>query len=224
MTVNQYTDTDDVRIKGVSSQSDQNGKLITYTDDGSKTRLDVTGTFSVGAQSTRVWQFIDNLRDTTHADSANKDDMTVNGSVSSKVFKFKPGFDEWTANTGVWQLDKINIIIGASGDPDYNEFATQTALTNGLLFEYQQGGVSYSVRNIKNNMDITQMFHVNNVIGDSGSKWLTGAGGRFFIGMLSFDPRIVLAESAADYFRVTVRDNLDALVFLRVGFQAWKVI
>jgi len=42
MGIGQFTDRDDVRNKGVSSQSDETGKYITYTDDGSKTQLDVS--------------------------------------------------------------------------------------------------------------------------------------------------------------------------------------
>ena len=142
-------------------------------------------------------------------------DMAVNGSGTPVEFDFTPGSGE------VWYVESITFIIndnGNSGPLDYGSIAA--GLTNGFQLEVKSAGDVSTISNMKNNIEIAQVFH--------SQAWTPTAGfmngENVFVGSLDFMHPFILAESTGDYLKGIVNDNLTGLNFQRVRLKIWREI
>lgn len=144
--------------------------------------------------------------------------MNVNGSVTAQNFDYSPA-----SSTTVY-VDAIGLVISDPGTPDFVDFGSITALTNGLQLKVRTNGTEYTFCNLQNNTDISLHFGGSYayVPGLGQLGWLNETD--FFLGFMTFRNALTLKNSTSDYIRFTVRDNLTAVDRLQALVKAWRVI
>lgn len=146
-------------------------------------------------------------------------DMIVDGSVTPVEFKWEPPGT-------VHVVKHLNIVLGCPNDTDSDEFGGGTALTNGIDFRIKSNGTIFDMYNVKNNKDLTLFFSVGNFqVGNTDSKWLKDAGGRYFIGTIELSDGVRLDPATGDYIEIIIRDDLTAAsrcIFFEAGVFSWR--
>ena len=146
--------------------------------------------------------------------------MKVDGSTTPVTFT-------WSApDSSVWKIVSLQIIFGGSGDLRSNLFGGRSALTNGLIVEYQTDGTARTLRNLKDNLDVVALFDHHLTVGSSGTKLFADVGGLWFSGLVDFNtnenPSLYIDGSQSDYLRARVRDDLSSEAFLRISVTAYR--
>ncbi len=142
-------------------------------------------------------------------------EMDVNGSGTPDVFSY-------TAS-GVEYVDKVTMLLQDPGSMDVRDFGSISGgLSNGLLIEYQSVGSIIQFANLEDNGDIATTF----------SNFWAPVNGEDGLGFLDDEDTIVASYifpqpielESGDFFRATVRDNLNGISFLRMSIMIRKVL
>lgn len=154
-----------------------------------------------------------------YLENAGSREMDVDGDPTPVVFDFTPGAGE------IWLLNKLAIVILDPGSMDKNDFgAIPGPLTNGVLLEIKANGITHTVFNFTDNLDVSHYFIGAGGGGgdDSDTGWLDTLDQ--FRGCKTYGPPITLDGDQGDFIRVTVRDDIRALKTLCMLIHKWKVI
>lgn len=197
----QYTDNDDVTLKGGTT-----GAVIGNEGDA----LKVTGTVTVSGipAQTHIYE-VETLRDGA-AENAN-----VNGTLASpRTFSAGP-----SGPGGLWYIGGLSLFLQDNGTTSAANFGAVAGLTNGVLVQVRSGGTTYDVTTVKNNMDLLLTFNKD--------RWLPITSGFLetsdvFQGTLAFPLTMKLNQSQGDFIRIQVRDNLTGLDQLRCRVHYWR--
>lgn len=143
-------------------------------------------------------------------------EMNANGSLAVPVLF------TYTPTQAVEYLESINMLIienATSSDPlDYG--AVVGPLANGVLLEIRSQGVTFALKTLLSNIDLITFFNRH--------PWATptGSGILNFVDVYSgeFNLRypLKLQQSTGDFVRASVRDNLTAVDFHRMGVKVWR--
>jgi hypothetical protein len=162
------------------------------------------------APDNQVVYFVD------HVANGGSTEFAVNGSVTPVVFTAPVPAGQ------IWYLDELKIYIQDGGNINANAYGGITSgLTNGVLIEFQINSIDYTYFNMKTNLDITDAFPQEGLIGSSSGFLNTN---KAFIGTTTFAPKIALTGDDGDLIRVTVRDNLVGLDFHEMSFKYHRII
>lgn len=228
MGIGQFTDEDDVQIKGPSGDIavvSASGELSVVAS-GSVRIEGATDSTQIGNVGNRLK--VDALSSVSPVPSANviyKQVMLLNGSVFNANVNgsVTPVNYDFTPSSGeIWYLDKVSCILGDPGTPDFSEFASLgSALTNGCDLLVRSGGTEYNICNIKENAGMQLAFSEHNYF-PTNLGWLNEVD--MFSGTMQFSPPIKLDNTTSDYIRFRIRDNLTGVLFLVLSIKAWRVI
>lgn len=142
-------------------------------------------------------------------------DMNVNGSVTPVVFKYEPGADADV------EMLSLSLIIEEPTIAFGTSFFGATGLTNGLWIQAKISDVVYELTNMKYTRD---------------GVFFCGPGGFDYISATpdlarcfhEFPSGMVLKKAGTfatnDYLRITVRDNLTSLDFMKCRFEGMKIL
>lgn len=207
MTSGNYNSNDDFKVKGDDGSID--GQLIAAIDDNGTQRLAVDAVVSVSPIPNQnvVYKIVNLLNGASKS-------MDVNGSGTPVNFSYSPGTGE------VWYLESISILLTDGGTLDPDEFGSGTSLTNGVDLTVSSGGSSFTISNMKDNMDVAQTFP-NEGIQLNGAA-LFGEDG--YQGTLHFDTPIRLDGDSSDYIRMVINDNITAVSFFTARARVWRII
>lgn len=140
-------------------------------------------------------------------------DMNVDGSVTPQYFDVAPPAGE------IWYAENLTIGGDDTGGTPPENFWADTALSNGLKLDLIKDSSTYEIVNLKNNGDVLGTFNFS-VGSFEGGGFLNFSKG--FAGKQVFATAIALNGDNNDKFRVTVRDDLTGLLFLRMYTQIWN--
>lgn len=143
--------------------------------------------------------------------------MGVNGSVSNKTFSWSPGVGNSAALIG------LSVVLKDEGTTSFDKFGAITALTNGLLIQITQDGVTRTITTIKDNADLCNMFpwsqfgngSILSILG-IGTPQGFGASNNVFVGSLESDPAFTIVLNDSDTVQAVVQDNLSAIDILQM--------
>lgn len=140
--------------------------------------------------------------------------MNVNGTLGAPIhFEFAPPPGE------VWEIERLLFGLDDVGLTDMGLFGGISALTNGILITIKLGPTTYTVGNIKDNVDVSMMFQ-GVMAGQSGV--LDTSDGIY--GHLTFKDQIKLIGDNNDHIRMAVRDNLTGINILRSMVLARRIL
>lgn len=157
--------------------------------------------------------FSEYLRNTSGSNNLN-----VNGSVTPVTYSL-----DIAGLEGVACL-KVNGYLEIGGNiKSYADFMSIPALTNGLVFEVQSQGVTYTSAAIRNNRDIVRFFNRDFAYKKRNTDSSFG-NNNAFIGTRQIQPSsIVLSNRTNDFFRITVRDDLSALTYFSIEVEGSSI-
>lgn len=141
--------------------------------------------------------------------------MTVNGSVTPVNFDFTPASGE------TWFITNLSIHFSDGNTPDPNDFGDSAGLTNGIDIKARTNGTEYTIGNCKTNSCIALAFNQHTFSIDAAA-FLNASD--VWLGSMNFEIPITLQNSTSDYFRVTIRDNLTAIDYLRMRIKGYRVV
>lgn len=146
--------------------------------------------------------------------------LAVNGSVTPQNFDFAPAASE------TWYMTELHLTMQDSGGNSFDEFANLSGLlggagtlTNGLLITVKSRGTTLDYVNLKDNGDIllnADVVWIPSIAGNIGNDTATTTA------IFKFDIPIKLQNSTTDFVRITVRDNISTVDFLRAAAKMWK--
>lgn len=143
-----------------------------------------------------------------------KEMRTAVGSLGSPVVF------SYTVPAGqAWRLHTLNLTMIDSGEAIPTSFGSIGGLVNGLLIEYTTGGNTYTLANLKDNLDLVTEFRASF---NQTSNAALLATNDVFIGFREVKPSVVLREG--DVVRATVRDDISGLDNLRIAAQLWRSV
>ena len=186
-------------------------KEIGSVTDGEHERLTVDAKISGGAfppvPQGQIIPFTKFL-----VDGASKS-MVVDGSGTPVVYSIGPTGSE------VWYVYGLRIALWDTQVRFRNNFGNQTALTNGLLTEWQLNGTDYEIANVKDNSETLAVYRDNSNDTSTGNNMATE--NSLFTGFLRFPPTKLIA---GDKLKTTVQDDLSLMKELLMVAKAYKVI
>ena len=146
--------------------------------------------------------------------NGSSDDMNVDGSSTSVVFEYAP-----PSGTEVY-LDHISLAIRDNGVLNPDTFGAETSLTNGVLLQFTIDSTDYTIINLQENWQIATHFSTGgNMVGESNG-FLNDK--NIFTGNIQLTAKdITLNGTDGDKIKVTVRDDLTGLTFLRMAVGLW---
>jgi len=149
-------------------------------------------------------------------DSGGSSVMTVDGSVTPVIFSKGPPSGE------IWYLNGVLFAIEDSGTLDIEDFGAINELDNGWLFEQVINSTAHEFANFKTNLGLATLGTTRGgIIGDQAGFLNTA---NAFAGSIEVVPNITLVGNDSDIFRITVRDDLDNLNFLKAAISFWKIV
>lgn len=144
--------------------------------------------------------------------------MSVNGSVTPQVFSYSPGGGQTVA------IRSIACVLKDDGTTSLDKFGAITALTNGLICQTTQSGVTQTLFTIKDNSDLCTRFYANQFGNGSilsvlglGTPQGFGASNNIFVGYMELIDPILLFDT--DLIMVAVQDNLSAIDILNMAVK-----
>lgn len=138
--------------------------------------------------------------------------MNVNGSVTPQVFIWNPGADDVEGMELVLVVEEPTISFGTT-------FFGITGLTNGLLIEGKAEDQTFTIGNPKYTRDF---FH----LAPPGGIDLYAASPDIMRTMIPLSGLVFKKSGtypSADYVRITVRDNISGLNYLKAEFHGIKI-
>lgn len=142
--------------------------------------------------------------------------MNVDG-TSSKTFSYSPG-------SGFVALTRMSCLLKHDGQTSFNKFGALNALTNGILIQTNIGGNIKDIATIKDNVDLSTRFNLNQFGNSAVLSVLSvatpqgfGSSNNVFMGTFLFPRRprqIVLSNS--DSISVVIRDNISSVELLNM--------
>jgi hypothetical protein len=145
--------------------------------------------------------------------NAGSEIMTVDGSVTPKVFSFPAD-----ATDDIFPVELRLMFVDNTTPFGENKFGTGSALTNGLLFEVISNGVLVQVGNVKVNDDFYLLTPATQARSDQ-----VGAFDWISVG-INLANTAVLKAATSDVVRITVRDDLTATNYLRASCSGYKAL
>lgn len=150
--------------------------------------------------------------------------MNVDGSSVNKVFSYSPG------NGNSTQIIGLSCTLRDEGTTSLNKFGAITALTNGLLIQATVSGVTTTIATIKDNADLSNIFHYNQY-GNSSVLSLLGIvtpqgfgnSNNVFVGHFDIELKQSILLTDTDSISVTIQDNLSGIDTLQVTCKGLMV-
>ena len=137
-------------------------------------------------------------------------EMNVDGSVTPVNFDLAP-----TAGL-TYFVHGITLFLQDTGTMDYLDFgALPGPLANGVQVSSVVKGASYTVGNIQSNIDLSMYFKADANFGSGASDLGFFNDLDFFLGKMEFINPLILQQSTGDHLRITIRDDLTGLGYLR---------
>lgn len=145
--------------------------------------------------------------------------MNVNGSVTPRVFTYTAESDQL--------LTSLLCLLKDEGSTAFGNFGTLAALTNGVLIQIVQSGVTKTLGTAKDNADICMIFPKNQFGNGAVLSILSivspegfGDTNNCFVGSLNFSKPITLLSG--DSVTVTIQDNLTNVDVFQMSCGVYK--
>ena len=203
-----FTDRDDVKIKGVDSGG-VDRKITAEIDENGYWRLLVSSKSTISVIE-KPHHFVKFLR------NGGSKAMAVNGSVTPVVFSSGPPASK------KWFVYELQVLISDLKVDSRLKFGDiNGGAPNGVLCESFLSSTAREIFNLNDNSDTAVTFDYEF---SSKSDSALANEDALFVGNLKFQNVIVLDGDNSDVIRTTVRDNLSGLDQLRMTIKAYEVI
>jgi hypothetical protein len=136
--------------------------------------------------------------------------LAVDGSVTPLIYHIHP-----PGNT-IWYISQLSILIQSTSDMDTGKFGSLTALTNGIVFRYNDAGTYYNLMAAQTNGDF--LSHGWNLQFDT--KAPSGVYGVSAVKNCESECGSgIFLMNSSDYIEVVVQDNLSTLSLINIGIN-----
>lgn len=139
---------------------------------------------------------------------------SVNASLGTPT-----NFDWVVPASEEWFVDSIKVFLLDTGTTLPGNFGAISALTNGLMLQMKINGTVYTIDTIKSNFELALCFSNDKMIPPT-SGFLESADG--WMGEIKMSVPVKLRASTGDFVRVSIRDNLTSIDFLRFKVKAFR--
>lgn len=135
--------------------------------------------------------------------------MSVNGSVSSKLYTYSPG-------SGCVLIDGFSCLFKDEGTTSFDKFGALTRLTNGVLIEVTINNITTTISNLRDNGDLSTRFYFNQFGNGAVLSILSivspqgfGNTNNVLVGRWQLQEPFIIQDS--DVITITIRDNLSTI-------------
>ena len=204
-----FTDRDDVKIKGVDSGGTDREIAAIQKADGSWA-IQTKGDSSIVITEDEPHHFIKYL------ENAGSRTMNVDGSTTAQTFSNGPGAGK------IWYVYELRFVISDLKVESRDKLGDIAGpLTNGILLQNDIDSVTYEITTIKRNAEIAAVW---NYEFSAKSDLALANEDALFVGFMQFDNIVVLDGDRSDTMQAVIQDDLTGLTELLMTFKAYEVI